>query len=160
MFRNLSTILRKNFNILYSDGEVRTIFTPSTFVIYRSAQHLKSFLVRSKVYPLERTVSSSKCGSKRVQVCLNVTKTYVFESFKTKRQSKINHHLNCRDKCSIYLLSRQTCGLQYVGSSMVGSTTDRFRLRWNNNKDNETRARRGEEHMQPELFEHFHSKGT
>ena len=28
-FRNLSTTLRKNFNILYSDAEFRTAFTPS-----------------------------------------------------------------------------------------------------------------------------------
>ena len=105
--------------------------------------------MRSKFYPLERTVSSSKCGSKRRQVCFNVSKTYVFESFKTKRQSKINHYINCGDKCLIYLLSRKTCGLQCVCSSMVGSTTDRFRLRWNNHKDNEAREQRGEEHMQP-----------
>ena len=64
-FRNLSTTLRKNFNILYSDAEVRTVFTPSPFVASRSARNLKSFLVRSKVYLLERTVGSSKCGSKR-----------------------------------------------------------------------------------------------
>ena len=43
------------------------------------------------------------------------------------------------------------CGLQYVGS-----TTDRFRLKWNNYKDNDRKAQRSEEHMQPELFEHFH----
>ena len=64
-FRNLSTTMRKNFNILYSDAEVRTVFTPSPFVAYSSARNLKSFLVRSKVYLLERTVGSLKCGSKR-----------------------------------------------------------------------------------------------
>ena len=58
-FSNLTVALWKNFNILYSDAEVRTVFTPSPFAAYRSAQNLKSFLVRSKVYPLERTVSSS-----------------------------------------------------------------------------------------------------
>ena len=36
-FRNLSTTLRKNFNTLYSDAEVKTVFTPSPFVAYRSA---------------------------------------------------------------------------------------------------------------------------
>ena len=109
--------------------------------------------MRSKVYPLERPLGSSKCGSKRCQVCLNVSETNIFESFQTKKQYKINHHLDCNDKCLIYLLSCKICGLQYVGS-----TTDRFRLRWNNYKDNDRKARRGEEHMQPELFEHFHSK--
>ena len=39
--RSLSTVLRKNFNILYSDAEVRKVFTPSLFVAYRSAQNLK-----------------------------------------------------------------------------------------------------------------------
>ena len=47
-FKNLSTTLRENFNILYSDVEFKTAFTPSPFIAYRSAQNLKSFLVRSK----------------------------------------------------------------------------------------------------------------
>ena len=98
-------------------------------------------------------MGSSKCGSKRCQVCLNVSETYIFESFQTKRQYKINQHLNNNDKCLIYLLSCKTCGLQYLGSA-----TDRFRLRWNNYKDNDRKAQRGEEHMQPELSEHFHSE--
>ena len=45
------------------------------------------------------------------------------------------------------------CGLQYIGS-----TTDRFRSRWNNYKDNDRKVQRAEEHMQLELFEHFHSE--
>ena len=36
-FRNLSTTLQKSFNILYPATEVRTVFTPSPFVAYRSA---------------------------------------------------------------------------------------------------------------------------
>ena len=97
-FKNLAAALRKNFNILYSDAAVRTVFTPSPFIAYRSARNLKSFLVRSKVYPLERIVGSSKYGSKRCQVCSNVSETDIFEYFQTKRQYKINHHLNCNDK--------------------------------------------------------------
>ena len=53
----------------------------------------------------------------------------------------------------IYLLSCNICGLQYVGF-----TTDRFRLRWINYKNNDRKTQRGEEHMQPELSEHFHSE--
>ena len=151
--RNLSTILWKNFNILYSDAEVRTVIMPSPFVAYRSAQNFKIFLVRSKVCPLERTVGSSKCDSKRFQVCLNVSETNIFETFQTKKQYKINHHLDCNDKCLIYLLSCRICGLQYLVS-----TTYRFRLRWSNYKDNDRKAQQGEGHMQPKLFEHFHSE--
>ena len=61
--------------------------------------------------------------------------------------------VNCNDQCLIYLLSRKTCGLQYVGS-----TTDRFRLRWNNYKDNDRKVKPGKEQMQTELFEDFHSE--
>ena len=123
--------------------------------VCRSARNLKRFLVRSKVYPLERTAGSSKCGSKRCQVYLNVSETDIFESFQTKRQYKINYHHDCNDKCLIYLLSCKICGLQYESS-----TTDRFRLRWNKYKDNDRIAQRGEEYMQPELFEHFLFRGT
>ena len=130
--------MEKLSNILYSDAEVGRVFTPSPFVAYRSARNLKSFLVWRKVYPLERTVGSSKCGSKRCQVCLNVSETGIFKSFQTKRQYKINHHLICNDKCLIYLLSCKTCGLH-----CVVSTTDRFRLRWNNYKDNDRKAQQG-----------------
>ena len=95
----------------------------------------------------------SKRGCKRCQVCLNVSEKYIFESFRTKRQYKFNHHINYNDKCLVYLVSCTTSELQHVGS-----TTDRFRLRWNNYKDNDWIGQRGEEHMQPELFEHFHSE--
>ena len=47
-------------------------------------------------------------------------------------------------------MSCKACGLQNVGS-----TTDKFRLCWSNYKENDRKALRGEEHMQPELFEHF-----
>ena len=47
-------------------------------------------------------------------------------------------------------MSCKVCGLQYVCS-----TTDKFRLRWNNYKENDRKALRGEEYMQPELFENF-----
>ena len=52
----------------------------------------------------------------------------------------------------IYLLSCKVCGLQHVGFA-----TDKFRLRWNNYKENNSKAKKKEEHMQPLIFEHFSS---
>ena len=75
--------------------------------------------MKSEVYSLERTMGSSKCGSNRCQVCLNVSETDLFESFQAEKQYKINHLLNCNDNCLIYLLSCKTCGLQYVASTAV-----------------------------------------
>ena len=52
----------------------------------------------------------------------------------------INHQLNYNDKCLIYLLSCKVCGFQYVGSN-----TNKLGLRWNNYKENNQKAKRGEE---------------
>ena len=145
-FKNLSQVMRKNLQLLYADEQVKKVFSLALFVFFRSTRNLKSYLVRSKIYPLERKVGSEKCKSKRCLACLNV----FFQSFQTKEQYKINHQLNCNDKCLIYLLSCKVCGLQYVGS-----TTDKFRLRWNNYKENNRKAKRGKELMQPLVFEHF-----
>ena len=41
----------------------------------------------------------------------------------------------------------------------VGSTTDPFRYRWDNYKDNNGKAERGVEHVQTDLLEHFVSHG-
>ena len=130
------------------------VLTPAPFVSFGSARNLKSFLVRSKVYPLDRKVGSEKCNGKRCLVCLNVAETNTFDLFQTKKQYKINHNLNCNDKCLIYLFSCKICCLQYVGP-----TTDPFRYRWNNYKDNNRKAERRVEHMQADLFKHFASHG-
>ena len=44
----------------------------------------------------------------------------------------------------------KVCGIQYVGS-----TADKFCFRWNNYKENDRKALRGEEYAKPELYEHF-----
>ena len=149
-YNNLSFLIRKNLQFLYTDPKTKRVFTPAPFVTFRSVRNLKSFLVRSKVDRLERKIGFAKCDGKHCLLCLNINETDTFEFFQTKQKYKINHHLNCNDKCLIYLLSCKVCGLQYVGS-----TTDKSRFRWNNYKENDRKALGGEEHMQPELFEHF-----
>ena len=57
------------------------------FVSLRSTRNVKSYLVRSKIYPHERKVGSEKCSSKRCLVCLNVSETDVFQSFQTKKNN-------------------------------------------------------------------------
>ena len=132
-------MIKRNLQYLYVDQEVKKVFTPAPFVFFRSARNLKSF--------------GKKCNRKRCLVCLNFAETDTFESFQTKKQYKINHNLNCNDKCLIYPLSCKICGLQYVGS-----TTDPFRYRWNNYKDNNRKAEREVEHIEADLFEHFSSR--
>ena len=128
------------------------MFSPAPLASFRSTGNLKCYLVRSKIYPLERKIVSEKCKSKRSLVLLNVYEKDVFHLFQTKEQYKINHQLNYSDKCLIYLLFCKVCALQYEGS-----TTDKYRLRSNNYKENNRKAKRAEEHLQALVFEHFSS---
>ena len=53
-----------------------------------------------------------------------------------------------------YLLKCEVCKKQHVGE-----TTDAFRLRWNNYKDNDRKFQRNESCMQQHFDEHFYSEG-
>ena len=69
----------------------------------------------------------------------------------------INYNLNCNSVNVIYLITCKVCGLQYVGS-----TTNKFRLRFDNHK---TRVNRHERLNEAErkkndlLYKHFWSEG-
>ena len=97
---------------------------------------------------------SSGCNKSRCQTCLNVNNTDVFQSFFTKESYKINHKFDCDSKCIIYVFSRKTCGLQYVGS-----TVERFRFRWNNYKNCLREAAQGGTPPQSFFHQHFLSEG-
>ena len=68
---------------------------PGAMVTFRSSRKLSSYLVRVKLYPLERVTSSCKFHRKRCAVCLNVNKTLTFTSLVTHETYKINHKFDC-----------------------------------------------------------------
>ena len=94
--------------------EVKNVFTPGPIVSYRSARKISSYLVRAKLYPLERKVGPEKCGKSRCEVCLNIRENDTFSSTTTGESFKRNRKLNCDDNCLIYLLTCKSCGKQYV----------------------------------------------
>ena len=150
LLKSLSAIIDKNLSILHMDKEVKKVFTPRPMVSFRSARKLNSYLVRAKLYPLERTVVSYKCKSKRCQVCNNITEADSFTCSNDQTSFKINHRFDCNERCLIYLITCNRCLKQYVGR-----TVDEFRHRWNNYKDNARKFERGEQCMQRHLYEHF-----
>ena len=131
-------MIRDLLPFLYSDGEVQKVFSPPPIVPHRSARKINDYIVRSKLYPVERKVGYRRCGSSRRQVCKSINITDEFTSFTTKKTHKINHSFDCNDKCLIYLLSCKSCGKQ-----TVGNTTDHFRSRWNNYKSHARKAESG-----------------
>ena len=104
--------------------EAKAVLSPAPMVSFRSARRISSYLVRAKLYPLERCVGSRQCKKRRCEVCTNVTETDTFSSTVTSETLQINQELNCDDKCLIYLLKCKVCNKQYVEE-----TTDAFRLR-------------------------------
>ena len=69
-------------------------------------------------------------------------------------RNKINHKLNCDNNVLMYILSCECSGKQYVGK-----TTDSFRYRWSNYKDNDRKHSRKESRIKQYLFKHFNSTG-
>ena len=141
----LSKIIRGKMYLLNMNEEVRKTFSPGPMVSFRSARKLSSYLVRAKLYPLQRKVGSSKCDKRRCEVCYNITDTSTFSSTVTGDTFKINHRLNCDNKCRIYFATCKQCNKQYAGE------TDLFRNRSNNYKDNARKFDKKESCMQEQL---------
>ena len=104
-------------------------WSPGPMISFRNAKKLSRYLVRAKLYPIERTVGSFKGNGKRCQTCLNVNEADTFTSTTTGETYKINHQFNCNSKCLVYLLTFKVWLKQYAGQ-----TAEEFRLRWNNYK--------------------------
>ena len=121
---------------------------------FRSTRKMSSYLVRAKLYPLERRVYSFKFGGRRCQVYLNVTETETFTSASTNQTDKVNHEFNCSESSLIYLLTCKICEKQYVWQ-----TVDIFCSRWNNYKRDDRNYLVGDPCMQEHIFEHFNNEG-
>ena len=148
--RAVGQFMKKLQHLLYQDQTVKRVFTPPPMISYHSARKISSYLVRAKLYPLQRKTGSYKCGNSRCLVCKNIEQTDTFSSTVTDESFKINHHLCCNDKCLLYLLTCKVCKKQYSGK-----TVDKFRFRWNNYRESDRKAVRGEEVKQKFLHEHF-----
>ena len=80
LLKSFQGLINKHLNILYLDENVKEDFMPGPMVAFRSSRKLSSYLVRAKLYPLERMTGSCKCNGKRCTVCLNVNETSTFTS--------------------------------------------------------------------------------
>ena len=88
--KNLGRIINQNIYLLNMNEETKKVFSPRPMVSFRSPRKTSSYLVRAKLYPLDRVVGSTKCGKKRCEVCMNVSETNTFTSNVTLETSQ-NH---------------------------------------------------------------------
>ena len=94
--KKLGKLIKDLLPFLYSDEEVQKVFSPPPMVSYRSARKIKDYIVRSKLYPLERNVGCEGCGNGRCQVCKNIKVTDIFDSFTTKKATKLTIDLTAK----------------------------------------------------------------
>ena len=87
------------------DQEVKRTFTPQPMVSYRSVRKLSSYLVRVRLYPIERKVGSWKCKGKRCENFRNVLETDTFTCSNDETTYKINHKFDCNEKGLVYLIT-------------------------------------------------------
>ena len=150
LLKTIGKIIHDNLYLLYINEELKLLFTPGPMVSFRSSRKISSYLVRAKLYPVERSVGSFNCKRPRCQICTYLTETDSFTSTVTGETYKINHKFDCMEKCLIYLLTCNKCRKQYVGQ-----TVDTFRYRWNNYRSNSRKHAHGISCMQEHLYEHF-----
>ena len=150
----LRNVINKHLYLLYMNDEVKMIFTHKPMVSFRSSRKVSSYLVRAKLYSLEGTVGFFRCECKHSEVCKYITNTDIFTSSITGETYKINHRLECNDKCFLYLLTCSKCKKQYTGQ-----TTGNFRGRWSNSKSKSKSFKRGEKCNQEHLYKHFENEG-
>ena len=136
------------------DEAVKKIFTPKPMISFCSARKLSNYIVRAKMYPIQRTVGSKNCGGKHCEVCINVNETSIFTSTVTGETFIINHKLDCNARCVVYLLKYLKCKIKYVGLAV-----DQFHLRWSNCKSGSRKYSQGGSCMQQHLFNHFCTSG-
>ena len=108
--KSLNKILTKNLYLLHMDKEVKKVFTLKPIISFRSDRKLSNYLVRAKMYPIERTAGSKNCGSKCCKVCMNVNETSTFTSTVTGETFIINQKFDCYASCLVYLLTCRKCG--------------------------------------------------
>ena len=90
----------------------------------------------------------------KVTKSVNTSRKLIILLVVSLEKHKINHSLDCNDKCLAYLL---TCN-KYKRQN-TGQTTGNFRGRWNNYKSRGKSFKRGEKCMQERLCKHFESEG-
>ena len=58
LLKTTGKIIHDNLYLLYMNEELKHLFTSGPMVSFRSSRKISSYLVRAKLYPVERSVGS------------------------------------------------------------------------------------------------------
>ena len=113
---HIGGLLQKLHPVLHSSLKCKEAIPQVPMVAYRKPKSLAQYLVRARFTntPKEKIDGTLKCSSKNCQICIFLCLGNTFRSNKNGK---------------VYLINCKKCKVQYVGS-----TTTRFRTRFNNHK--------------------------
>ena len=149
----VSRIINKHFGILSETEDLKKVFSRRPLVSFRTGKTLRKELVRAKVNQGRReAVGCRGCGNSRCEVCLNIQNTNQFSSDNGSFQ--IRYDFDCNSKCVVYFIKCEVCSASYVGQ-----TNKKFRLRWNNYRQNQRWAAAGLDHKHSYFHAHWLSEG-
>ena len=81
LLKAIRKIIHDKLYLLYMNEELKHLFTPAPMVSFRSSRTISGYLVRTKLYPIERSVGSFNYKRPRCQICTYVNE---MESFTSK----------------------------------------------------------------------------
>ena len=123
--------LRETHKLLLEDQKMKKIYPCPPSVSYRQARNLKQILVRSRLKELPHPDISdledkppgcyrhSHGGrGRRCELCPRLKEGINFSSSFTGLKYKVRHHLTCKSKYVVYLITCKICKKQYTGKSI------------------------------------------
>ena len=88
ILKQLEGILHRNKNLLKMNAEVKQTFTPVIMVSYRNSRKLSSYLVRAKLYPINRIVDLRVVVKSNVKFVLVYMKQILFPAQSLEKHLK------------------------------------------------------------------------
>ena len=157
---NIGAILRELQPLLHCSDKCRKAVKEIPMMAFRRPKNLANYLVHAKLKPVNpgyTPLGTVKCGNRRCLICKHLKTGDSFTSRCTNKSYSINFNLNCNLNNIVYLLTCKVCDIQYVGS-----TSTKFRLRFNNHKSRLKAHGKlsPDERLKDDLiYQHFHSAG-
>ena len=123
--------LKELHHILLADKKMCKVYPSPPSVSYRQAKNLKQILVRSRLQQLPHLDCSDQENQppgcykhshggrgRRCELCPRLIEGINFKSNFTGLSYKIRHHLTCKSKYVVYLITCRKCKKQYTGKSI------------------------------------------
>ena len=155
-FSKIKNVLSKIHLLLTPNKEHRSVFPEVPIVGFKRCKSLKDILVRAKLPAIIKGPGESKnCGGKRCGVCEFVNNSSTFTDKNGQATYEIRgDRMNCNSSNVVYLVQCETCRIQYVGS-----TSTKFRLRFNNYRSCFRKHNSNEVVPQLSFHAHFNQEG-